>query len=222
VRALNDQAEEMHQAVQYPMPVERGIQWGTFPFEVLIWFAPWLGAAMLAIIRWLPEWISYADIRLDQNIQPFLLMFIGVTWAIRIWTRYHGTPETATIGSLIEDVEVSEMGPRAVRLKGEILGQGVPGAFWSADLVLRDATGILFVLYRQSIPLARLLFALTEAETYIGQQVEIVGWFRRGLRPYVEMSCIIGEDGNKHRSYSRWVQYALAFAMVALGWTWLA
>ena len=128
----------------------------------------------------------------------------------------------STIGSLIEDVEVSQMRPRAVRLEGEIIGNGVPGAFWSADLVLRDPTGILFILYRQSIPLARLLFALGPAEEYIGQKVVIEGWFRRGLRPYIEMSKLTDQKGKTRRTYSRWVQYALSIAVIALGWMWLS
>ena len=77
------------------------------------------------------------------------------------------------------------MRPRAVRLSGKIVGRGLPGAFWSPDLVLQDSTGIIFMLYRQSIPFARFLSAITDADECIGQQVEIEGWFRRGLRPYV-------------------------------------
>jgi heat shock protein HtpX len=148
-------------------------------------------------------------------------MLAGASWMLRTWYRYHGEFQPATIGRLIEDVEVSEMRPRAVLLEGEILGRGVPGAFWSPDLVLRDSSGILFVLYRQSIPFARFLFAMTAAETYIGQKVAIEGWFRRGLRPYVEMSTLTGEDGKTRRSYSRWVQVALAALAVGAGWLWL-
>jgi hypothetical protein len=114
------------------------------------------------------------------------------------------------------------MRPKAVRLEGEILGRGVPGAFWSPDLVLRDSTGMIFVLYRQSIPFARFLFAMRAAETYIGRKVTIEGWFRRGLRPYVEMSILKGEDGSTHRAYSRWVQYVLAVLAVGIGWLWFA
>jgi heat shock protein HtpX len=150
-----------------------------------------------------------------------LLIVLGVAWILRVSYRYRGRFEDASVGSLLEDVEVSEMRPRAVRLKGEILGRGVPGAFWSADLVLRDSTGILFVLYRQSIPFARFLFALTEAENYIGRQVEVAGWFRRGLVPYIEMACLTGEDGTPHRAYSRWVQYLMAGLAVVGGFLWL-
>ena len=67
---------------------------------------------------------------------------------------------------------------------------------------------MIFMLYRQSIPFARFLFAMADAEQCIGQQVQIDGWFRRGLRPYVEMSRLETEHGAVHRAYSRWVQYA--------------
>jgi len=56
------------------------------------------------------------------------------------------------------------MRPRAARLEGRILGFA-PGAFWCPDLVLRDATGLVYVLYRQSIPFAGLFFALAPSAT---------------------------------------------------------
>jgi heat shock protein HtpX len=218
VRALNRDATAMHQVVQYPLPEDRSIQWGRFPVEVVLWATPWLSAMALATASWHPEWFAVLGRGLTTGAaRPLLLIVLGVSWILRISYRYRGRFEDASIGSLLEDVEVSEMRPRAVRLKGEVLGRGVPGAFWSPDLTLRDSTGILFVLYRQSIPFARFLFALTEAENYIGRQVEIEGWFRRGLTPYVEMARLTGEDGASHGAYSRWVQYALAGMAVIAG-----
>jgi len=222
VRALNRDAEEMHLAVQYPLPEDRRVRWGTFPLEVLLWAMPWLSGMALATVAWHPEWLSSLGSRhAIETARPLLLIALGASWFLRTLYRYRGRFEDATVGSLLEDVEVSEMRPRAVRLKGEILGRGVPGAFWSADLVLRDSTGILFVLYRQSIPLARLIFAITEAEDYIGRQVELAGWFRRGLTPYVEMALLTGGDGATHRSYSRWVQLAASALAVGAGFFWL-
>src|ERR1039458_8962696 len=138
------------------------------------------------------------SIDLRYSPAPALLVLTGVTWILSTWLRYYGTFQPATIEKLMEDVEVSEMRPRAVRLEGTIVGFGVPGAFFCADLVLRDSTGMLFVLYKQAIPLARLMFAVTAAANYIGQKVVIEGWFRRGLRPYVEMGYLTGEDGKAH------------------------
>lgn len=222
VRALNQDATAMYQPVQYPLPEDRRLRWGTFPLQFLLWAAPWVVAAALVMAFRRPEWFATLGSALGiANVKPLLLILLGVTWIVRVSYRYRGRFEDASIGSLLENVEVSEMRPRAVRLKGEILGRGEPGAFWSPDLVLRDPTGILFVLYRQSIPFARFLFALTEAENYIGKQVEIEGWFRRGLTPYVEMSCLTGEDGAQHYALSRCVQSAVAGLAVLVGLFWL-
>jgi len=218
VRALNQDATAMVQPIQYPLPEGRPIQWGKFGLEVLLWITPWLSGALLATALWVPEWLgSLGHRQAIEAAKPLLLIILGVTWMLRTSYRYRGRFEDATVGPLLEDLEVSQMQPRAVRLKGEILGRGVPGAFWSPDLVLRDSTGILFVLYHPVIPLARLIFAITEAERYIGQHVEIEGWFRRGLTPYVEMWRLTGEDGVTHRAYARWIQYALAAIAVIAG-----
>jgi heat shock protein HtpX len=218
---LNRQAQAMHQSVQYPLPVDQRRYSPAFPLEILVWAAPILGILALWIVFLVPSWLSFLGIVLPPDAKPLLLISTGVAWMFRVLYRYRGSFEDAKIGSLLEDVEVSQMRPRAVRLRGEILGRGAPGAFWSPDLVLRDSTGIIFVLYRQSMPFARFLFALSAAENFIGQQVVIEGWFRRGLAPYVEMSKLTGKASASRRAYSRWVQLVLAAIAVVLGWLWL-
>jgi hypothetical protein len=66
------------------------------------------------------------------------------------------------------------------------------------------------------------LFALASADDFIGKPVVIEGWFRRGLRPYVEMAAITPNGSNTTRTYSRWVQYACALVTVVIGCYWLA
>jgi heat shock protein HtpX len=219
VRQLNEQTVAMQQPLQYPLPANQRIRWGSFPLEVFLWAAPFLAALVLGVAR--QSFLGSYGIVLPADFKPYLLMFIGTVWILRTLYRYRGTFENATVSTLLEDVDVSQMRPRPVRLKGTILGRGVPGAFWSPDLVLRDPTGIIFLLYRQSIPFARFLFGTTEAETYIGQEVEVEGWFRRGLTPYVEMSRIAGDHQQVHRMYSRWIQLGLALCAVVVGWFWL-
>jgi heat shock protein HtpX len=221
IRALNQDATAMHRLIRYPLPEDRRLRWGSFPFELLLWATPWLGLVAGFVIFFHPDWLAYLGLSLSAAAKPWLLVTFGAAWIARISYRYRGRFEDAAIVTLLEDVEVSQMRPRAVRLKGEILGPGVPGAFWSADLVLRDATGILFVLNRLSIPFARFVFAITEAASYIGKTVEIEGWYRRGLTPYVEMSRLTAVGGATHRAWSRWVQYALAVGTVVAGLLWL-
>ena len=61
--------------------------------------------------------------------------------------------------------------------------QGVPGLIWSEDFVMRDATGILFLDYRQPLRIWEWLFGLFRAGDFTGKSVEVVGWFRRAPVP---------------------------------------
>jgi heat shock protein HtpX len=221
VRELNRDAEQMNLPVQYPLPEEEPVRWGSFPLEFVLWAAPVIALVVLIGDWWAPGWLQFLGVELPAQAKPALMIFIGTLWILRTYFRYHGQFETAKIGELIEDVEVSQMRPRAVTIKGELVGKGVPGWFWSSDMVLRDETGIMFILYRQSIPFARWLFA-PEAEELIGQQVEVNGWFRRGVSPYVEMSRLTDEGGKTHRTYSRLVQYALSVLGIVIGYLWLS
>ena len=230
IRALNRESERMHHAIPHPSPANPQIHWGTFPLEVLLWAAPWVCGAttVLAASMRLPSayWrhlLTDHDFTLAPALAPLFLTLTGVLWALRTWFRYFGAFRPGTIAGLMVDMGVSEMRPRAVRLEGTIVGFGVPGAWFCADLVLKDPTGLLFVLYKQPIPLARLMFALTEADSYIGQKVVIDGWFRRGLRPYIEMGRLTGEDGFALTTWSRRVHYGLA-GLTMLGgllWGWM-
>lgn len=213
VRALNEDAAGMRQPVSYPLTGERRIASSAFPLEVFLWAAPFITGGLL-LFGWASSRLGFHMTR--QN-SASLLLLTGLLWIVRTWYRYRGEFAPATIGCLIQDVEVSQMRPRAVRVHGEIVGRGVPGAFWSPDLVLRDGTGMLFILYRQSIPFARFLFALVSADVLIGQQVEIDGCFRRGLRPYIEMSSLTTTDGVAKYAWSRSVQYVLATFAIVVG-----
>jgi hypothetical protein len=200
--------------------------------EAALWAAPWVcGVATVvaalinrALGSWdsVGQWFAAHGVALSPSLPAALMLLTGVTWALRTWLRYYGSFQPATIADLMTDVDVSQMRTRAVRLEGTMVGFGVPGAFWCADLVLRDPTGMLFVLYKQTIPLARLMFAITTASGYIGQKVMIEGWFRRGLRPYIEMACLTGEDGKTHVTWSRWVHHGVAALLMVGGALWLA
>jgi heat shock protein HtpX len=221
VRELSREALKLNQVSRYGLPEDQPVRWGSFPLQLLIWAGSFLCIAALLTIWWFPGAFSYVGISLSPATQPLLLVLAGGMWLLRVAYRYHGKFEDARIGALLEDTEVSQMRPRAVRLRGKIRGRGEPGAFWSPDLLLRDDTGMIFLMYRQSIPFARFLFGVSEAESYVGQEVVVEGWFRRGLMPYVELSKLTGENNRSHHLISRWVQCAAAIAAIIIGLIWL-
>ena len=246
LRALNREAEVQGQNAAYPLPQDTRIRWAGLPVEFVFWAAPFVCGFLLFTWGWIGKDLRRLGIEPPQNFLPWLLLLLGITWAARIVFRYHGSFQRRKVKDLIEDLDVSQMRPRAVEIEGEVVGHGIPGAFWSPDLVLRDDTGLMFLLYRSSIPFGRLFFALRSADRLIGERVIIQGWYRRGLRPYVEMArveaqvskssgekgplSLFGKDGVTtpveyeqlvERSYSRWIQLALSAACTAIGILWL-
>jgi heat shock protein HtpX len=221
IRELNAEAMSMSQAPEYPIPQDTPKHWGLFPIELFLWAAPWISGFLLIADWWAGGMFARPGVVIPAEVKPILLLVMGITLLLRTLYRYRGEFQPANVSTLLEDVEVSQMRPRAVRLEGEIVGRGVPGAFWSPDLVFRDSSGIIFLLYRQSIPFMRLWFALENAEAYMGGKVTVDGWFRRGLKPYVEMAKITDDLDLTHRAYSRWVYYAASVIAIVAGALWL-
>jgi hypothetical protein len=221
VQRMNQEAAAMNQVPRYPVSEDRRTRWGWFPLEFLLWSLPFVAGFLWISLDWYPEFRNYFNFDLPPHFTPMLFMFTAAIWILRTMYRYSGTVADTNVGTLLEDLDVSQMQCRAVRLKGEILGRGVPGAFWSPDLVLRDETGMIFMLYRPSIPFARFFFAITDVDQLIGDKVEVEGWFRRGLSPYVELSKLVDSKGKAHRTYSRWIQYAICILAIAGSWWWM-
>ncbi len=246
VQALNSDARAMGRVAEYPLPTERQLQWGAFPLEFAVWSAPFVCAALLIFDGFTARFARDLHIAVPAHVNAWLFIALGITWMARIAWRYRGDFAPTQVQTLLEDMAVSQMTPRAVRIEGTIVGNGIPGAFWSPDLVLRDQTGIIFILYRSSIPFARLVFAFRGVHRFIGEQVVVEGWYRRGLRPYIEFSTLratvtkvspgsgptslFGASSQNatmepetlvQRSYSRWIQFSLSVAATTLGILWL-
>jgi len=242
LKALNREAASYGQQPEYPLPSDTRIRWTGFPLQFLIWAAPLLCGFTVLSYVWIRKPLRELGFVAPDNFIPVLLIALGISWAARIAYRYRGAFKPATVADLLEDLDVSQMQPRAVELEGEIIGHGIPGAVWSADLVLQDASGMIFVYYRSSIPFGRFFFAVRNADRLIGERVKLRGWYRRGLRPYVEVSSVqatllkasprsagtslfsaealsapMEKEDFLTRSYSVWIQLAASAVCVGAG-----
>jgi Zn-dependent protease with chaperone function len=146
---------------------------------------------------------------------PILGLGIGsLIKTILVYRGDHFAPLSVT--GLLHKVKVSGVRPVPARLRGTIIGKGVPGLIWSEDFVMRDATGILFLDYRQPLRIWEWLFGLFRAGDFTGKAIEAVGWFRRAPMPYLELKSIT-VDGVTRNSYARHGRYVLAGLGVLIG-----
>jgi Zn-dependent protease with chaperone function/Zn-finger nucleic acid-binding protein len=194
--------------------------WDDFAFDLLILLLPALlmvlgiGAAAVMGLLALPALVHGMGFLALIGL-PVLGLGIGSllkTW----WTYKADYFAPLNVSGLLHKVKVSGVRPVPARLRGTIIGKGVPGLIWSEDFVMQDNSGILFLDYRQPLRLWDWLFGLLKAGQFTGKSVEAVGWFRRSPVPYLELKSLT-VDGVTRNCYARYASYASAIFLAMLG-----
>ena len=146
------------------------------------------------------------------------LLAWGVAWWLQ--RRFVYPPDFSAeqnVKELVGQVKVSKVRAVPGTLRGRIIGRGVPGLFYSEDLVMQDATGFVVLDYRQPWGLFEFLFGLLRAEKFIGQNGVARGWFRRIPQPVFELRELVLDDGRKAVSWTYPLAQFLVYAIMALG-----
>lgn len=200
--------------------------WDDFAVDIVVMFLPLLlmlgglavsaalgGAAAFGVWPAIPGVGSKAVLALIGL--PILGLGVGLFLKTRLVYRGDYFAPLSVAG-LLHKVKVSSVRPVPARMRGTIIGKGVPGLIWSEDFVMRDGTGILFLDYRQPLRIWEWLFGLFRAGEFAGKSVEVVGWFRRAPMPYLELKSIT-VDGRKRESYARHARFIWAGFLAAVG-----
>jgi Zn-dependent protease with chaperone function/Zn-finger nucleic acid-binding protein len=200
--------------------------WDDFAVDVAVMFLPWLlFLAGLAVSVALGGAAAFGILPAIQGLAPWGVLALiglpvlglGIGSFIKTILVYRGDYfAPLAVAGLLHKVKVSNVRPVPARLRGTIIGRGVPGLIWSEDFVMRDSTGILFLDYRQPLRIWEWLFGLFRAGEFAGKPVEVVGWFRRAPLPYLELKSIT-VDGRKRNSYARHGRYAWAVFLAVVG-----
>jgi Zn-dependent protease with chaperone function/Zn-finger nucleic acid-binding protein len=196
--------------------------WDDFAVDLLVMLLPWLLCLMgVGLAIGLGVWNIGAAAALAGSKTLWLmiglpLLGLGIGSLIktrRMYASDYFAP--LNVSGLLHKVKVSGVRPLPARVKGTIIGRGVPGLIWSEDFVLQDDSGILFLDYRQPLGLWNWLFGLLKGGQFAGKSVEAVGWFRRSPTPYLELKSFT-VDGVTRNCYTRHARYVVgALAAVA-------
>jgi heat shock protein HtpX len=183
--ALSQQAKRMGQTPAAQIESDPRLYKGQFWLEFLTSALPWgLGAiGYLGGLYWFGEGMT--------SWSPAIAAY-GLGLLIKTKVAYpHLRPGKREITSLIgEELEASGINGVPCEIEGTIVGRGVPGLFWSKDLVIRDESGFLTLQYRQPFLILELLFGVLKAQRFVGQSVRVRGWYRRAPVPYLEVHSI--------------------------------
>ncbi len=143
---------------------------------------------------------------------------IGFGVLIRIGFKYKRGFEPKRIVELVTYVKASPIRTVPAVLEGQIVGRGMPGYYFGEDMLLQDDTGLIYVDYESLIPLfGNLIFARRTIRKYIGQNVRVIGWYRRGPGPYIEIKSIESSSGHRNNNYRKQASYIWAFIAFGIG-----
>lgn len=215
IRSLERQTENMGKAPRFTFREEKPESyWDEFLVDLFINYLPLIGFLVGAILAGVLIWqLGY----ITSAVGIVFLLYSGA-WLLKRWFAYHHDFQNVrTVKSLVDEIKVSKIRSIPCTLEGEIIGRGVPGLFYSEDLVLRDNTGFIIVDYRQPIRFFEFLFGWLKAEELIGRRGKVMGWYRRAPRPYLEMRELVLDDGKKVTSYLYPVQQFFVYCGLALG-----
>ncbi len=224
VRALGTYAEQLDLPVEFDMAgvVAQGKQlnrqqlYGSFLLDVVLLNAEWLGA-ILGMLLGIPalQAGSYG-------------MFAGLVLAgaslgllLKMTVMYPSleNPPALTVLKAMSNPYASPLRGLPMQLQGRVIGRGDAGYQFGADLKFLDETGMIFLRYVSRFgPLGNFLFGASRAGRLVGQEGTVVGWFRRGVAPYLDLSRFqsrYGEVVTSHPAFGQAVQVALGL-MAAL------
>ena len=159
----------------------------------------------------------FQDTAWTEQVYGLVITTFGIGSLIRTVFAYPGKPlAEASVASLLKKVKVSAVRSIPVTLKGKIIGRGIPGLVYSADLVLQDESGFIFLDYRQPLRIIEFLFGIFRTPGIIGRDVVIEGWYRRAPLPYVEMHTL-SYDKITHHCYVYLAKLGLSILACVVG-----
>jgi Zn-dependent protease with chaperone function len=116
------------------------------------------------------------------------LVAIGIgSLALALYKYPRGDPEETTVVEEMANVYASPVRGRAVALDGELIGRGQAGYRFSADLMFKDRTGLMYLDYDHWMPFGNFLFSIRRVPELVGSEARVEGWFFRGTTQWVGM-----------------------------------
>jgi Zn-dependent protease with chaperone function len=225
VRALTTYAEQlgldtefnMAQVVREGKSLNKARLYSHFVRDVLVYWANWLGLAIGLVFG------SLLGVGLGAGWKPIVFLTLVCFGAgtllktVFMYPDFRKAPATDVL-TLMSDPYASPLRGRPVRLEGTVIGRGDAGYQYGSDLKLQDPTGMIFLRYSSRFgPLGNFLFGMSQAQSFINQEVKVLGWFRRSIMPWVDLVQMDCANKWSVDSYHRFWELLLGGGAIALG-----
>ncbi len=222
VRALSTYAEKLGLAIEFDIgrivgegrTLNKKRLYGNFILELFLYLAEILGILAGLVVGFLML-ETHPIIIIAAPIIGFGLGHLIKT--LVIYPNFKDAPETDVL-TLMSDPYASPLRGKPAQLHGELIGRGQAGYAFGSDLKLQDPSGMIYLRYNSRFgPLGNFLFGMKRVQSLIGMQVKNVGWFRRGIAPWMDLAQLTSDNGTVVNSYHRFWSFVISIGAIVLG-----
>ncbi|MEH2209951.1 zinc metalloprotease HtpX [Nostoc sp.] len=224
VRALSTYAEQLGLPTEFDMgrvigegkTLNKSRLYGNFFLDVVLYGAETIGF-LVGLVTGMILLSSSPNTGLVLGA-PLIGLGIGImVKALVMFPDYKQAPETDIL-TLMSDPYASPLRGQPAKLEGQLIGRGDAGYKFGSDLKIQDRSGMLYLHYASRFgPIGNFLFGMKRVQSLIGEQVGAVGWFRRGVAPWMDLIQLQSENGTIVNSYHRFWSFLLGGGSIILG-----
>ena len=224
VRALSNYAEQLGLPTEFDMgrvigegkTLNKSRLYGNFFLDVVLYGAETIGF-LVGLVIGVILLSSSPNTGLVLGA-PLIGLGIGIiVKALVMFPDYKQAPETDIL-TLMSDPYASPLRGQPAKLEGQLIGRGDAGYKFGSDLKIQDRSGMLYLHYASRFgPIGNFLFGMKRVQSLIGEQVGAVGWFRRGVAPWMDLIQLQSENGTIVNSYHRFWSFILGGGSIILG-----
>ncbi|MCU0541632.1 MAG: zinc metalloprotease HtpX [Oscillatoriaceae cyanobacterium Prado104] len=222
VRALSTYAEQLGLDTEFDMGkivgegrnLSKRKLYGNFLLDLLLYTAEFLGLLVGFIAGvFLP--VSNPMILIAC---PLIGLGAGILLKALVMFPNYQQAENLDVLTLMSDPYASPLRGKPAKLEGELIGRGDAGYAFGSDLKLQDNTGMLYLRYASRFgPIGNFLFGMKRVRSLIGMDVNALGWFRRGVAPWMDLIQVQSDSGTTVNSYHRFWSFVMGIGAIAIG-----
>ena len=222
VRALSTYAEQLGLDIEFDMGrivgegrnLSKRKLYGNFVFDLLLYSAEILGFSVGFAIG-----ISLSTANPMMMISsPLIGLGTGILLKTLVMFPKYEQAEHLDVLTLMSDPYASPLRGQPAKLQGELIGRGDAGYVFGSDLKLQDRTGMIYLRYASRFgPIGNFLFGMKRVKSLIGMDVNALGWFRRGVAPWMDLIQLESDSGTTVNSYHRFWSFVMGVGAILLG-----
>ena len=225
VRALSTYAEQLGLETEFDMgkvvgegkKLNKNKLYGSFFTDILFFSAETIGffsGILISVI------LASSGVQNPGLIISCPLIGLGIGIIIKAFVTYpdYSKAVETDVLTLMSDPYASPLKGRPAKLEGKLIGRGDAGYKFGSDLKIQDPSGMLYLRYASRFgSLGNFFFGMKRVESLINMDVASVGWFRRGVAPWMDLIKLESNNGTVVKSYHRFGSFLTGGFLIILG-----